>query len=155
MKHVVMAVIFFTVLAGCSQSERGELVFTRQNQAASALATVVFDTEARNSGTTKRLYDAETQLDDACRPLREAASLKMSGKPVGFESEVKIFISLDQCAAETKRIENLVRRIDPEVANFYLGLSPVSRTFPANEMGRDHAHFRQDQNQGVRDAEDG
>lgn len=126
MKHAVMAVIFSTALVGCTQSERGELVFTRQNQAANALATIIMEAEAQKSATAERLYDAESQLDDACSALREAATLKMSGQSVGLESEILILISLDYCAAETKRIERLIRRSDPAVARFYLGPAPVA-----------------------------
>ena len=125
MTRTAMVMIFFTALAGCSHSEHGEHVFTRQNQAASALATVIMEAEARESATVERLHDAESQLDDACRALREAAMQKMSGNSTGLESEILILISLDHCAAETKRIERLVRRSDPEIARFYLGPEPV------------------------------
>lgn len=121
-----MAVIFFTALVGCSQTERGEQVFARQNQAASALATVIMESDERQAATVNRLHVAESQLHDACSALREAALLKMSGKTTGLESEILILMSLDHCAAETKRIERLVRRTDPEVARFYLGATPVS-----------------------------
>ena len=121
-----MAVIFVIALAGCSQTERGEKVFARQNQAASALATVIMESDARETASVDRLHDAESELHEACSALREAALLKMKGKSTGLGSEILILISLDHCAAETSRIEQLVRRTDPEVARFYLGATPVT-----------------------------
>ena len=84
------------------------------------------EAEAREAASVEKLHDAESQLHDACRALREAAILKMSGRSADLETEILILISLDHCAAETKRIERLVRRADPEVARFYLGPTPVT-----------------------------
>ena len=108
------------LIAGCVHSERGESVFIEQNKAAAALGTMLMDAEMQNPSKADRLYDAESTLASACEPLRKAAQQKMAGKDIGFELRHLIFNSLDQCAAETKRVEKLVWETDPAVGRFYL-----------------------------------
>lgn len=120
-RPIVLAIVLFAMLAGCAQSDRGERIFTRQNRAAAALATVILEVEKKTPHRTEPLYDSESRLDEACAGLREAALRMMNGEPVGPRSKMRALASLDECAAETKRIERLVRRANPEVARFYLG----------------------------------
>jgi hypothetical protein len=99
----------------------GEDVFTRQNQAASALATMAMDAETKDPSKADRLYKAESDLQDACGPLRDVASRQMTGEPVGFDSQFVVLVSLDRCATETRRVEDFIRLDNPSVARFYLG----------------------------------
>jgi len=105
------------VANACSQ---GEHVFTRQNQAASALATMGMEAEARNAANIELIYAAESQLYEACAPLRDVAFLRMSGEEVQLESELVAFVSLRPCEIETKRAETFIWSGDPNLARFYL-----------------------------------
>ena len=106
------------LLSACGHS--GETVFTRQNQAASALATMGMEAEAKNPLRLDRIYAAETQLHDACAPLRDVASRRMSGQDVGLDTQLVAFVSLDRCATETSRVETFIWQDDPTVARLYL-----------------------------------
>lgn len=101
----------------CSQ---GEHVFTRQNQAASALATMGMEAEAKNDVKLDLIYAAETQLHEACAPLRTVASRRMSGEDVGLDAQLVALVSLSRCETETQRVENFIWNGDPNVAKFYL-----------------------------------
>lgn len=109
-----LAVLFAAALASCSGA--GEEIFTRQNQAASTLATMVMEAEVKSPAAVDRLYEAETQLDEACAPLREIASRRMTGETVGLDSHLFALVSLDRCDAETARIEEFIRLGNPTVA---------------------------------------
>jgi hypothetical protein len=106
------------LLSACGHS--GETVFTRQNQAASALATMGMEAEAKNPLRLDKIYAAETQLHDACAPLRDVASRRMSGQDVGLDTQLVAFVSLDRCESETSRIETFIWQDDPTVARLYL-----------------------------------
>lgn len=106
-------------VAACSQS--GERVFTRQNQAASALATMGMEAEAANPDKLDRIYAAETQLFEACEPLRTVASHRMSGEEVGIDRHLVAFISLEECEVETTRVEQFIWLDNPTVARVFLG----------------------------------
>jgi hypothetical protein len=114
-----VTMIVTALIAGCSSM--GEEVFTRQNQASSALATMVMEAEMKDPGKADLLYKAEADLHDACAPIRDAAARQMTGEPVGFDSKLVVFISLDRCATETQRVEEFIRLDSPSVARFYLG----------------------------------
>jgi hypothetical protein len=107
-------------IAGCAQAERGETVFVDQNKAAAALGTMLMEAEMQDPKQADRLYGVETTLAEACAPLRQAAQRKMADEEVGIELELMIFNSLDRCAAETKRVEQMVWETNPEVGRFYL-----------------------------------
>jgi hypothetical protein len=101
----------------CSQ---GEHVFTRQNQAASALATMGMEAEAKNAVNLDMIYAAETQLHEACAPLRDVASRRMSGEEVGLDIQLVALVSMSRCESETQRVESFIWQGDPNVAKFYL-----------------------------------
>lgn len=108
-------------VAACSQS--GERVFTRQNQAASALATLGMEAETKSPRKfdLDLIYDAEDQLHEACAPLRKVASTRMSGQEVGFDTQLVALASLDRCETETTRVEGFIWKASPTVARTYLG----------------------------------
>lgn len=114
------AMVLAGAIAGCAQVERGEAVFVDQNKAAAALGTMLMEAEMQDPRQADRLYGAETSLAEACAPLRQAAQRKMADEEVSFELELMIFNTLDQCAAETKRVEQMVWETNPEVGRFYL-----------------------------------
>ncbi len=114
-----ITVMITALIAGCSSM--GEEIYTRQNQAASALATMEMEAEAKDPGKADRIYKAESDLHDACAPLREAASRRMTGESVGIDSQFVVLVSLDRCADETQRAEDFIRLDNPSLARFYLG----------------------------------
>ena len=126
-----LAIAAIGALAACSNS--GEQIFTRQNQAATALATMVMDAEAKgapqSAAKIDRIYAAESDLHEACAPLREMASQRMSGETVGLDAELVALVSLDRCEDETRRIEEFIRTDNPAVARAYLSptYSPEAR----------------------------
>jgi hypothetical protein len=105
-------------VAACSNSS--EKVFTRQNQAASALATMVMEAEARSPAKVDKIYEAEHDLHAACAPLREVASRRMAGESVGLDTQFVAYTSLDRCETETQRVEEFIRFDNPTVARTYL-----------------------------------
>ncbi len=107
------------LIAGCSSM--GEQVYTRQNQAASALATMEMEAETKDPGKADRISKAESDLHEACAPLRDVASRQMTGESVGIDSKLVVLVSLDRCASETRRAEDFIRLDNPSLANFYLG----------------------------------
>jgi hypothetical protein len=112
------AILIATVVASCGGT--GEKVFTRQNQAASALATMVMDAEAKSPAAVDGLYEAESQLHEACAPLREIASRRMTGETVGLDTHLIALVSMDRCESETTRIEEFIRLGNPTVASGFL-----------------------------------
>lgn len=128
--HPTAAMMFVAAVTGCAAPERGEHVFTRQNQAASALAMIAMDAEMRGSKETDQVYAAEARLSDACALLSEAAAQKMRGETLHIEFEMMVLNSLDECAAETKRSEQFIWRANPELAKFYLGEPPMILSAP-------------------------
>ena len=105
----------------CSQ---GEHVFTRQNQAASALATMGMEAEAKNATGLDKIYAAEMELHEACAPLRDVAARRMSGESVGLDTQLVALVSMSRCETETQRVESFIWSGDPNVAKFYL--APVT-----------------------------
>jgi hypothetical protein len=111
------AILMAVAVVSCGT---GEKVFTRQNQAASALATMVMEAEAKSPAAADSLYEAESQLHEACAPLREIASRRMSGETVGLDSHLIALVSLDRCESETTRIEDFIRLGSPTLARTFL-----------------------------------
>ena len=109
-------------LSACSYST--ERVFTRQNQAAAALATMLMETELQDPGEVDVIYSAEADLDEACASLRDVASRRMRGEPVSISSGLLALFSLSHCQSKTEQIENFIWREAPPIARFYFG--PVS-----------------------------
>ena len=114
----VFATVFIGAVAACSNS--GEKVFMRQNQAASALATMVMEAEAQSPAKVDKIYAAENELHAACAPLREMASQRMAGEWVGLDTQFVAYTSLDRCESETRRVEEFIRKDNPAVARTYL-----------------------------------
>ncbi len=89
-------------LGACAISERAETIYMDQQHAATALIDAIAVAEASDPALADRLYGTETDLDDACAPLREASYRKMSGQEMDGALERAIWRSMDGCAANTK-----------------------------------------------------
>jgi uncharacterized protein YfcZ (UPF0381/DUF406 family) len=122
MRPIPFLIFIAAVLSACSHST--EMVFTRQNQAAAALATMAMEAELQNSSEIYVIYSAEADLDEACALLRDIAFRRMRGEPVGIDSELLALWSLSHCQSKTEQIEKFIWLEAPLIARFYFG--PVS-----------------------------
>lgn len=107
-------------LDGCTLSERAETVYLQQHRASTALTETIVFAEDADPKLADSLYDTESSLDDACAALREASYRKMGGESIGSDLELAIIDSLDGCAAKTHEVEQMLWRIDPETARYFL-----------------------------------
>jgi hypothetical protein len=109
------------VLGGCAAlGERAETLYLRQHKVATALAETIAAIETRNPSLADTLYTAESELDLACGPLRRAGYLRLQAEPISSELEWKIVNTLDRCTRKTKQLEDLLWRINPEIAAYFL-----------------------------------
>lgn len=122
-RHSILRSAFFiaaaAVVSACANTS--ETVFTHQNQAAAALATMGIEAEENHRTKLDMIYAAETRLDQACAALRDVAYHRMNGEDVSIASELHAMFTLNCCAAETNRAEGFIWRENPPVARFYLG----------------------------------
>jgi hypothetical protein len=81
-------------LSACSYAT--ETVFTRQNQAAAALAMTVMEAERRDPGETDVIYSAEEDPNDACASRQDVASRRMLDEPADIESAFLALLSLSR-----------------------------------------------------------
>jgi hypothetical protein len=114
--------VMTSAVSGCASSV--ESVFSHQNRTAAALATMAIEAEAHNPRKLDTIYAAETQLHDACAPLRNVAARRINGNTVGIGSELMAIFSLDRCATETDQLENFIWLEAPPIARLYLGPAP-------------------------------
>ncbi len=98
-----------------------ETVFTRQNQAAAALAMMGIEAEAQNLANLDMIYAAETQLHEACAPLRTVALRQINGEAAGIGPALRAMFTLDRCATKTDEVESFIRLEAPPIARLYLG----------------------------------
>lgn len=110
-------------VSACAYST--EAVFTRQNQAAAALAMMGIEAEAQKLVKLDMIYAMETQLHEACAPLRTVASRRINGEVVGIGSELRAMFALGRCATRTDEVESFIRLEAPPVARLYLGPKPA------------------------------
>ncbi len=109
------------LLGACATSERAGAIYLQQHRATTALTETIVAAEAEDPELAERLYATESELDDACAPLRQAGYRKLYGGEVDGELEWAILDSLDGCAAKAQEVEILLWRIDPETAKYFLG----------------------------------
>jgi hypothetical protein len=101
-----------------------ESVFAQQNRTAAALATMAIEAEVQYPAKLNTIYAAETQLHEACAPLRTIAVHRINGDPVALTSELAAILTLDRCATETDQIESFIWSEAPPIARLYLGPAP-------------------------------
>jgi hypothetical protein len=118
----VFLLVMTSAVSACAGSV--ESVFTHQNRTAAALATMAIEAEAQNPIKLDTIYAAETQLQDACAPLRNVAARRINGDEVGIGSELMAVFSLNRCATETDQIESFIWLEAPPIARLYLGPAP-------------------------------
>lgn len=121
-----IALALAAALAGCATQAEGDMVYLKQHRASIALTQILLIAESDNPALLDRLYDVETALNAACAPLQEAAYRKLNKEPVYPLLKLKAYGALDTCDAKASEIEDLLWRIDPETAGYYLNHPLVS-----------------------------
>ncbi len=114
------------LLGACATSARAEALYLQQHRATTALTETIVAAEAEDSELAERLYGTESELDDACAPLRQAGYRKLYGGEFDGQLEWAILDSLDGCAAKTQEVEILLWRVDPETAKYFLGGTDIA-----------------------------
>ena len=125
-----IAVALALALGGCAMRAEGDAVYMKQHRASIALTQVVLAAEFENPGVVDMLYDSETALNVACKPLQEAAYRKLIKEPVDPVLKLQAYGALDSCEAKAREIEDLLWRIDPRTAGHYLDNPLVSVRAP-------------------------
>ena len=120
------------LLGACALSERAEAIYLQQHRATTALTETIVAAEAEDPELAERLYVTESELGDACAPLRQAGYRKFYGGEVDGELEWAILDSLDGCAAKTEEVEILLWRVDPETAKYFLGDAGIASAASEN-----------------------
>ncbi len=120
------------LLGACAISERAETIYLQQHRATTALTETIVAAEAEDPELAERLYAAESELDDACAPLRQAGYRKLYGGEIDGELEWTILDSLGGCVAKTQEVEILLWRIDPETAKYFLGGADIASAASEN-----------------------
>ncbi len=120
------------LLGACATSERAEALYLQQHRATTALTETIVTAEAEDPELAERLYGTESELDDACAPLRQAGYRKLYGGKVDGELGWAVLDSLDGCAAKTQEVEILLWRIDPETAKYFLGGADIASAASEN-----------------------
>ncbi len=116
----VAALGLVAALGGCALGERAETLYLRQHRAATALAETIAVNETQNPPLAESLYLAEAEFDHACGPLRHAGYLRLQAEEISTELEWDIVNSLDGCALKTDEMEDLLWRVNPEIAAYFL-----------------------------------
>ncbi len=115
-----IAVGLIALLGACATSERAEAIYLQQHRATTALTETIVAAEAEDPELAERLYGTESELDDACAPLRQAGDRKLHGGEV------------DGCAAKTQEVEIRLWRVDPETAKYFLGGADIASAASEN-----------------------
>ncbi len=126
------AIGLLALLGACAPSERAAAVYLQQHRATTALTESIVAAEAEDPALAERLYVTESELDDACAPLREAGYRELYGDEVDSVLEWAIAASLEGCAAKTQEVEILLWRVDPETARYFLGDSDIASAAKRN-----------------------
>jgi hypothetical protein len=124
--HCFTAFGLIALLGACATGERAEAIYLQQHRATTALAETIVAAEAEDPELAERLYDTESEIDDACAPLRQAGYRKLYGGEVDGDLQWVILDSLDGCAAKTQEVEVLLWRVDPETAKYFLGGADIA-----------------------------
>ena len=119
-------------LGACAISERAETIYMDQHRVTIALIEAITVAEADDPALADRLYGTETDLDEACAPLREASYRKMSGRELDGALQSAILDSLDGCAAKTREVVGLLWRVDPATAAYFFPSQDLASVGTAN-----------------------
>ncbi len=115
------AAFLAAALSACTVGERTEALYFFQHRLLAALTSTIIAVEPDDPGLADRLYDKEDELNLACRALWEAAERRIEAREIGDGLRWRVFAILESCAEKTREVEALIRRVDPETADIYLG----------------------------------
>ncbi len=117
----LIAAFMAAALVGCTVRERAEALYLYQNRLLAALTTAIVAIEPHDPELADRLYDSEDQLNTVCQALWQAGSRRIEAHEIEGDLKWEVFASLDACAEKTREVETLLRKVDPETAERYLG----------------------------------
>ncbi len=117
----LIAAFLAAALAGCAVGERAETLYLYQHRLLAALTTAIVAIEPHDPELAGRLYDSEDELNTVCRALWQAGSRRIEAHEIDGDLKWEVFASLDACAETTGEVETLLREVDPETAERYLG----------------------------------
>ena len=116
-----IAAFLAAFLAGCAVGERAETLYLYQHRLLVALTTAIVGIEPHDPELAGRLYDSEEELNTACQALWQAGRRRIDAHEIDGGLRWQVFASLDACAEKTREVETLLREVDPEAAERYLG----------------------------------
>ncbi len=117
----LIAAFLTATLTGCAVGERAETLYLYQHRLLVALTSTIVTIEPHDPELDDRLYDSEDELNTVCRALWQAGSRRIEAQEIDDGLRWQVFTSLDACAEMTREVETLLREVDPETAERYLG----------------------------------
>ena len=117
----LIAAFVAAALAGCAVGERAETLYLYQHRLLVALTSTIVTIELHDPELADRLYDSEDELNTVCRALWQAGSRRIEAHEIEGGLRWQVFASLDACAEKAREVETLLREVDPEAAERYLG----------------------------------
>ncbi len=117
----LIAAFLAGALTGCAVGERAETLYLYQHRLLVVLTTAIVAIEPHDPELADRLYDSENELNTVCRALWQAGSRRIEAQEIDDGLRWQVFTSLDACAEKTREVETLLREVDPETAERYLG----------------------------------
>ncbi len=117
----LIAAFLAAALTGCAVGERAETLFLYQHRLLLALTTAIVAIEPHDPELAGRLYDSEDELNTVCRALWQAGSRRIEAQEIEGGLRWQVFASLSACAEKARQVEILLREVDPETAQRYLG----------------------------------
>ena len=117
----LIAAFMAAALAGCAVGERAKALYLYQHRLLVALTTAIVAIEPHDPELADRLYDSEDELNTVCRALWQAGSRRIEAQEIDDGLRWQVLTSLDACAEKTREVETLLREVDPEAAERYLG----------------------------------
>ena len=117
----LIAAFMATALAGCAARERAETLFLYQHRLLIALISTIDTIEPHDPELADRLYDSEDELNTVCRALQEAGARRAAAIEIQDGLRWQVFTILESCTEKTREVEALIRRVDPDTADIYLG----------------------------------
>ncbi len=117
----LIAAFLAAALAGCAVGEGAKTLYLYQHRLLVALTTAIVAIEPHDPEMADRLYDSEDDLYTVCRALWQAGSRRIEAQEIDDGLRWQVFASLDACAEKTREVETLLREVDPETAERYLG----------------------------------
>lgn len=117
----LIAALLAMALTGCAVGERAKTLYLYQHRLLVALISTIDTIEPHDPELADRLYDSEDELNTVCRALQQASSRRIEGHEIEGGLRWRVFASLNACAEKAREVETLLREIDPETAQRYLG----------------------------------